>query len=853
MVPNLSRKIFAILAALIVTVWSLSTFGIQKGLDLQGGSRLVYRFDFDKAAAEGQIDLSRENPKVILNETVAIFQRRIDAYGLREIPITTQGDAEIVIELPGGQPDEVEKIKEAIVNQGRLEFRIVVDPTDDLNLQGEIDKFKAWRTAHPDEPTVAFNRVPEKEGGPRAGVAWFKIADKALKDGSVSRVDPELDSIPLRKEDVLRPPASPSDSWKFTGGGLNRVGPTQDEAGYLAVRFEFAEYRKAAFADFTETYQGRLMAIVLNDEVQTAPVIRQKLPGGGIITGGQNGFSQDDMRELITVLRTGSLKVKPELESESFVGPSLGADSVRIGQNSALLGGFLVLIFMLLYYRMNGVVASLALIFNGVVLVGALAFTQATLTLPGLAGLVLTIGMAVDSNILIFERVREERKKGREVTQAYKNGFERAFTTIVDANLTTLLTALILFQVGTGPVRGFAATLSLGILTSMFAALVFSKVILHGMVFKKKPWITEVKMAHVFEEPKFHFIRWRKVAAICSTGLILIGLFTVASQGRELLGIDFTGGGVARIHLKEAVPISTVRTALGTGYTVTELEGQGAGTQAGGQGDAGAVQASSDFLVKVKLSPEIRQAFLKSGGETKTGEENFLADIRTKMDGMLAEKNPFPESSVVGPRVVEQIRDKAILAIFFSLIAIVIYMNFRFKEYRYGIAAVVALFHDVLFALGAVAVFHKFGAITIEIDLEIIAAFLTIIGYSLNDTIVIFDRIRENLPRRKGSFLDLIDHSINQTLSRTLLTSLTTFFVVAILFVANRAQHNVLEGFSFTMLIGIVVGTYSTVFIASPMLIFLDRWARKPLLTQAAASGAKRTGGGDPKLAKAGS
>ncbi|MDP6850568.1 MAG: protein translocase subunit SecD [Planctomycetota bacterium] len=815
MVPNLSRKFFGIFALTAMTVWSFMTFNVNLGLDLQGGARMVYRLNFDKAQEEGQIS-PLEDRQLVLQDTIQIFLKRLDGSGMKEVPIYPQGEESIVIELPGHDAEAIESVKRTIVNQGSLQFRIVADSTDDLAIPGEIEKLREWQATNPDQPVRAFNRIPEGEGGPRSGVLWVALGESAAAEGGLDAA-PGLGAALLRNEDQIRgTEPGTSSSWGFTGAGLDYVGPGMDDKGFPSVTFEFQEHRKAAFADFTEDFRDRRMAIVLNNEIHSAPNIMGRLPGGGIITGGMNGFSSEEMRELITVLRTGSLKIQPELESSSFVGGSLGADSVRIGLQSAMAGGIMVLLFMLLYYRVNGMIACLALLFNGFILFGALSFTQATLTLPGLAGLVLTIGMAVDANILIFERVREERKRGREVPQAYKNGYERAFTTIVDANLTTLITSLILFKVGTGPVRGFAATLSLGVVTSMFSTLVFSKVLMHGLVFAKKKPLKEVKMTRALAgNAHFSFIGKRKGAAILSTILLLSGLFMFSRSSGDMMGIDFTGGSVARVQLNAPTKIGDIRDKLGMAYSVTKFD----------SGDSQLGPEESDaFLVKMKAT-DIQ------ANQGDTGQTYIEQDLRERLDGQLRAEDPFPEINTIGKRVSGEIQDKAIQAIFLSLIAIVIYMNFRFKEYRFGLAAVTALFHDVLFTLGALAVFHHFGLVQVEINLEIIAAFLTIIGYSLNDTIVVFDRIRENIPRQKGkSFKDIIDMSINQSLSRTILTSVTTFFVVAVLFFANRPQHTVLEGFSFAMLIGVVVGTYSSMFIASPMLVFLDRWARHKMI-----------------------
>ena len=824
MVENLFRKLLGIVFISALAAFSIWNWNIHLGLDLEGGSRIVYRFDFDQAVTDGQLQPNYDSVEV-LQQTATIFQKRLDGSGMADIPIYPQGSSELVIELPGMSEEEVAAVKRTIINQGRLEFRVLAEDGDDLDLAQERNNLETWLGENTEGTINAYNALAYEDGGSRPTIRWYALTTKAAaENGQLLGSSVAGQYVPLRLENVIRETTEDSiDSWEFYGSGLNYVGPTMDQSGFGAVAFEFKEHRKAAFADFTEENKGRAMAIVLNGKVDSAPNINQRLPGAGIIQGGMNGFSQEEVRELITVLRTGSLRVKPQLESESYVGPSLGEDSINTGVWSAMAGGIAVLLFMLFYYWMNGMVAFLALSFNGFILLGALFFTQATLTLPGLAGLVLTIGMAVDANILIFERVREERKRGREVPQAYKNGYDRAFTTIVDANLTTLLTALVLYQVGTGPVQGFAAMLALGILTSMFSALVFSKVVMHYLVFTKKS-VKEVKMAKALAgDAHFPFLAKRKIAAILSSVLILGGLFLFSGEASSMLGIDFAGGSAARVELSQSTDITAMRSML-PGYSVTSVQG------------SDETKVNMTYLVKKKLTAE--QRALTEGTNMKAGSDlaaDMLNELSTKLTGRLPLKADgsvdmtaaFPEKNTVGARVSGEIQNKAVQAILLSLIAIIIYMNFRFKEYRYVFAAVVALFHDVLFTLGALALFSKMGWVTVEINLEIIAAFLTIIGYSLNDTIVVFDRIRENLPRSKGSYHEIIDKSINQSLSRTILTSLTTFFVVGVLFFANRPMHNVLEGFSFAMLVGVIVGTYSSMFVASPLLVFFDRWSRK--------------------------
>lgn len=822
MVPNLPRKLFGIFLLTVLTIWSLASFDLHLGLDLSGGSRIVYKVNFEKAIEDGILPADVNRPQT-LQEIADIFQLRLDGTGMSDIPIYPQGSDQLVVEIPKRSNEEIEQIKRTIVNQGALQFRIIVDDTDDLGRAAELDKFKTWREANPDEPARSFNRVTDPVTGPRSGVLWYDLSEK--NDDPTLAAEPGLNATMVRDEDVIRNNTDPDESWVFSGGDLaaNGVFPSQDTSGFPAVGFRFDGLAADHFARFTDEFTGRKMAIILNGSIHSAPVIEDRLPGRGIITGGSSGFSPEEVQELTTVLKTGSLPLQPSLESENYVGPSLGADSISTGAWSAIIGLAAVLVFMLAYYWVNGIVAAISLAFNAFILIGALYFTQATLTLPGLAGLVLTIGMAVDANILILERVREERKRGREVAQAYKNGYENAFSTIVDANLTTLITAFLLYFIGTGPVAGFAATLSLGILSSMFSALVFSKVLMHYMVFEKKA-IKEVRMFRsLAESTTIAFTSLRKGAAVFSGVLIIAGIALLVTQIEDMKGIDFAGGSSAQVQLQEPMIIGDMRDLLPQSFSVVEYQ-----ASEGVTGDG-----TDRFLIKRKLTPE--QAKLYTSGE-KEGldlQTEFQTELKTALAGKLDPVTPFPEVNTVGPRVSSEIQDKASLAIFWALLAIIIYMNFRFKEYRYGIAAVIAVFHDVLITLGFLALASMTGLVQVEINLEIIAAFLTIIGYSLNDTIVVFDRIRENIPRKKGTgFAQVIDASINQSLSRTVLTSVTTFFVLLILFIANRPTHNVLEGFSFAMLIGVVVGTYSSMFVASPALLYLDRWARHKMLPE---------------------
>jgi len=824
MVKNLARKITGLIFFSVLAIFAIFKYDLNLGLDLRGGARLVYSFNFDKALADGQISPEEyANKAQLIQQMADVFAMRLDSSGLLDVPVVPLGDDRIVIEVPGSDQAAIVQIQKVMLNQGLLDFSIVATEADDVGLSVERGKFETWRDAHLEEDIGVFNKLSEAEGGPRAELRWMSIKESEqagiVISGSLTR-----GCVPLLRQIALRPQMTGPDAWDFTGGDLSYVGPTMDRTGLPAVAFTFQQSRRTAFSEFTDEYTGRLMAIVLNGMVSSAPEINERLPGQGIINGGTGGFNQDERQELITVLRTGSLRVLPELESESVVGPSLGADSIDAGVKSSIIGALIVVLFMIWYYRLNGVVASLALCFNGFLLLGAMYFTQATLTLPGLAGIVLTIGMAVDANILIFERVREEVRRGRDVPQAYKNGYENAASAIIDSNLTTLIAAAVLFGVGSGPVKGFAATLGIGILTTLFSVLVFSKVVMHHLVFRSKT-LTKVSMVGFLDRDwKIRFLDKRYIAISFSLIAILGGLIFFAGRSQQMLGIDFAGGTTARITLTEAHDITEVRGRL-PGYAVVGV---------------GSVENGSSYLayqVKKTLSPEQR-AEQKRSTEVEAGKDptqDMVDELLAAMvgwlplgaDGQVDEKLAFPEVNSVGARVSGEIQTTAVRAILLSLILTIVYISFRFREYRYGFAAVIAVFHDVLFALGALAVGDALGLVTVEINLEIIAAFLTIIGYSLNDTIIIFDRIRENMPKMQNrSYKEVIDLSINQCLGRTILTSLTVLFVVLVLFFANRSFHNSLEGFSFAMIIGVMIGTYSTMFVATPLLITFDRWSR---------------------------
>ncbi|MFT4709968.1 MAG: SecD/SecF fusion protein, partial [Planctomycetota bacterium] len=774
------------------------------------------------------------------------------------------------------------EIRNAIENLGNLAFVIEAEATDftatNTDLLSERAKLSTWLTDNPGKAVTDFNSVATQNGGSDAKIQWFSRKDNP--DAPSSGLD--------RAVAILNMPALDREDWVFTGEALEQAYMSQDSLGLPAVGFQMVPQRVGDFTDFTEEHINRSLAIILNGEIVTSANIGGVLPGSGQIYG---SFTAEYVQNMITVLRTGSLSIKPSIESENRVSANLGADYVRkafISSGIALLG---VMIFMIYYYRRFGVYASIALTSTLVMLLGAMSFLDATLTLPGVAGIILTVGMAVDANILIFDRVREEMDKGRNIKQAAKNGFSRAAVTIFDANITTLLTAVVLYNVGTGPVKGFAVTLMVGVLTSMFSALVISKVLVHKAL---EGGLKEMNIGTWLVTADYGFMNKAKKAAVGSIIAIIAGLtLFISIPDKDKLGIEFIGGATMQVRTAEPADLEEVRklvSAIGgdiSGSTVTGVSSEAASddtfsmfritfkTDSDQTGDdAGASfknlinEALKDVLLTDPIiatvgadnqaevdmhfvdNHEVEEvvavlegvgikdpivtkglgvgAYMATGTVSSGQNEDALAVSLLAAFGAAVSEVPFTmidsgaDYSQVGSQVVGEMRDKAIMAILISLFAIVMYIRVRFSEYSYGIAAVVAVVHDVLITLGVLSIFIVTGFIHVEITVAMIAAFLTIIGYSLNDTIVLFDRVRENLPRMETDLGTILNTSINQTLSRTVLTSVTTLLAVVILLVFNFGTGNVLESFAVTMVIGVGVGTYSSMFIASPVLLFLE-------------------------------
>ncbi|MFA6636221.1 MAG: protein translocase subunit SecD [Candidatus Omnitrophota bacterium] len=691
---------------------------INLGLDLQGGMHLILEVDVSKLTPHAAKDAPQRAIEVIRN--------RIDQFGVLEPVIHLQGNNRILIQLPG--ITDRDRAKEIIGRTAHLEFRLVSD--------------------NPELVKAAMEGM-EPEG--------YELKSMDNRDG-------RKETLLVEKEVMMTGDMLTDATTEFSHEGF----------GQPYVSLELNDKGSKIFADITGINIGRRLAVVLDGEVYTAPVIRERIPSGRAQISGN--FSVQEAKDIALVLRAGALPAPVEIIEERTVGPALGRDSIEKGIKAIVMGGIAVLVFMLIYYLLAGAIANVALIMNMLIIAGVLSYFKATLTLPGIAGLVLTIGMSVDANVLIFERIREEAKLGKALRAAIHAGYDKAFWTILDANVTTLITALILFQFGTGPVRGFATTLSIGILASMFTALFVTRLIM-DIITSGGKGIKNLKMLQFFEKPNIPFVSIRKWTYVLSLVAIVGGMSLFVSRGVNNYGIDFTGGTLQQFEFDQAVEVSTVRSVLGG----------------------------------IGLSDSVIQQF----GE---GRDFIIRSVSDRSDDIIeALKDKFGSGSfevmrveTVGPAVGADLRNAAFKAFLFAMIGICVYISFRF-EFRFAITAIIALLHDVLVSLGMLALTGR------EISLPVIAALLTIVGYSINDTIVLFDRIREDRKfMRKASQEEIINASINQTLSRTTLTSLTTLLVVASLFIFGG---KVINDFAFVLLVGVVGGTYSSIFIASPLLL----------------------------------
>jgi len=697
--------------------------------------------DIDVTTREGAIVVrlseaeQRATDERTVRQSLEIIRRRIDEVGTREPTIQRQGSDRILIQVPGiGSATE---LKEIIGTTAQLTFQPVVG-----------------RASSATERAGAGNEVLP-----------------SLNESGVYYI---LERAPV-----------------VTGDELVDAQPDFDQNGRAAVSFRFNPAGARSFGDYTAANIGSPFAIVLDDEVISAPVIQGHIPGGsGIITG---NFSVEETTNLAVLLRAGALPAGLEFLEERTVGPELGADSIEAGKIACMVAFALVLIFMFASYGLFGLFANIALIVNVGLMFGLLSMIGATLTLPGIAGIVLTIGMAVDANVLIFERIREEMKSAKGAARAIELGYEKALSAIIDANITTLITAVILFAMGSGPVRGFAITLGLGIITSVFTAIFVTRLITIMWFERKRPKtvLQGRSLRMVKDQTSVNFFRRWKMSIGLSALLIVVASASFLLQGLNF-GIDFRGGTTIRTQSEQSVDIAQYRSAMQTlelgDISITEVFDPSFGAD------------QNVAMVRIQAQDDVEAVTPETIAAVEAALQVAVPDIT------------FSSVESVGPKVSGELIMTASIAVILAIAAVLVYIWLRF-EWQFAVGAVAALVHDVILTIGV------FSELQLQFDLATIAALLTIVGYSLNDTVIVFDRVRENLRKYKTKpLIEVLNLSINETLSRTIVTSFTTMLALLALYFLGG---DVIRGFVFAMMWGIVVGTYSSIFVAAVILLWL--------------------------------
>ncbi|MDZ7737931.1 MAG: protein translocase subunit SecD [Bacteroidales bacterium] len=551
------------------------------------------------------------------------------------------------------------------------------------------------------------------------------------------------------------------------------------------------------WARLTGANIGRAIAIVLDGYVRSAPTVSSEIKGGSSeITG---DFTIEEAEDLANILKSGKLPAPARIINDTVVGPSLGREAITAGLNSFLIAFVIVMLYMVFYYsRRAGLVADIALLVNMFFILGVLSSLGAVLTLPGIAGIILTIGMSVDANVLIYDRIKEELRAGKGVKLAVADGYKNARSAIIDANLTTLLTGIVLYIFGTGPIKGFATTLVIGIVTSFFTAFFITRIIYDSLLKHNMRLTFATKLTeNAFNNMKIDFIGKRKIFYVISGLIIIGGIASLVGKGLNP-GIDFTGGRSYVIRFEEPVPTTRVADLLGDVY--------GQDPMVVVFGNENQVKITTKYKVDEPEAEDEVETLLYQGLQPVLPEgidkDTFLSDYRQS-------------SQTVGPTIAFDIVIKAIYAIGFSLLIIFLYILLRFRNWQFGLGALAALVHDVLIVLGLFSLLHGILPFSLEIDQAFIAAILTVVGYSINDTVVVFDRIREYLGiYRKRERTEILNLALNSTISRTFSTSLSTFVVLLAIFIFGG---EVIRGFIFALLVGVVVGTYSSLFVATPV------------------------------------
>ncbi|MEY2486099.1 MAG: SecD/SecF fusion protein [Verrucomicrobiota bacterium] len=726
------KRLLAGALVLLLVVFSIMTIWppqkkIALGLDIQGGTSFLIRL----------VGGDKEVTKAMLDQAVEVIRKRVDYFGGGEPVITPVGTDRILVQIPGLDPEKIQEARDQLSRVAKLEFRLV----------------------YPDNG----KRLEDIDAGQQVIPPEYRI--ETYKLHAEGNEKPKEERLLVKKKADL---------------GGNRVSESHAYYGNegWAVQLKFDGEGAKQFGKITEANVGHRFAIVLDGVIQSAPVIRTAIYGGDAVISGR--FSEQEARGLASVLEN-PLQTPVAIEEERSVSPTLGMDSIRASINAGLMGLVITLLCVLIYYRLAGLIASFALIINLILLMGALTMFRFVLTLPGIAGIILTIGLSVDASVLIYERLREELAAGKTLRVAVQAAYEKAFSSIFDANVTTLITAAILFWKASGPIKGFAISLTLGILASLFTALIVGRNAFSWLVDTNR--VKSVKMLHLISSKNINFLGKGFLACMASLALLIAGGSAFYVRGDKNFGVDFRGGDLVTLSTTQDVSVHQVREGL------KPLHLDDALIQESTQGGKNYMTIRSSLNTSEKIQKQVMQSLPSAGFKVERAER-------------------------VGALVGGELAKNSLIALVLGIVGILIFVTFRF-ELSFAVGAIVALLHDVLITVG---VFSLLGR---ELTLTMVGAVLTIAGYSINDTIVVYDRIREGLASgRRGSIEQIMNESINQTLSRTILTSTVTLIPILCLFFFGGP---VLRDFSLAIIVGVVVGTYSSIFIASPIVLWWSR------------------------------
>jgi len=736
---------------------------IHLGIDLKGGFSVLVEMDTNKLVTvitstnkAGVAETITNTPDIqalqhALSQASEVLRKRVDALGVAEPIIQPEGNNRISIQLPGLSAAQMAEAETNISKAAFLEFYLVNPQSDEFLKNGNIVPGHKWMVSE------------------RTNAKGERTQQRLLVQNKPAMV-----------------------------GGIKSAWKDRDNFGNPEIRFELDSAHSDEFYEITKANKGRQLAIVLDGELITAPTINDALRGGGVITG---DYTDEEANTLVNVLQN-PLQAPVTIMDRNIVDPTLGKDSINSGIKASIIGVVAVAGFMIIYYMMAGAIADVALILNIIILLGVMCSIDTTLTLPGIAGVVLTIGMAVDANVLIFERIREESSKGKSLRGALEAGYDRAFGTIFDSHVTTLISSVILIFMGTGSVKGFGVSLTIGVAASLFTALVVTRLIFDFLI--SRNMITKLPMLHLIPATmKLDFMKLAIPAFVASWLLIVVGMsYGIFVRGHDVFGVEFTGGEKIVLNVDpnhKPLPEQIRKTAEDV------------------SGRAVLVSYQNNFSTgRTTLQVTARES---TKGDNTAVADKIFQELKAKFPDAKfgGDKDTWLSATHEGPIVGEEIQEAAIIASLLAMFGILIYVAFRY-EFSFAVGAVVAIIHDVLMTLGWYFLAgHELNATTV-------AAVLTIIGFSINDTIVIFDRIREDLRLGvRGTFREIMNQALNQTLSRTIITSGTVLLATLSLYLFGGGEIN---DFAFTFLIGVITGTYSSIYIASAIVLWWHKGQR---------------------------